>query len=61
MEKNGVRQLVVTLVTALAIGGAAGATVALGWAPPALAIVVSAAAGLAAGLRIRHIRKGARP
>jgi hypothetical protein len=54
------RQVAIVLVAGLGIGAAAGATVALGWSPPALAVVVAAAAGLAAGLRIRHIRRRAK-
>ena len=58
MEQSEGRQVVIALVAGLGVGAAAGATVALEWSPPALAVVVAAAAGLAAGLRIRHIRKG---
>jgi len=57
MEQSERRQVVIALVAGLGVGAAAGATVALEWAPPALAVVVAAAAGLAAGLRIRQIRK----
>ena len=57
MEQSEVRQVAVALIAGLGVGAAAGATVALEWSPPALAVVVAAAAGLAAGLRIRHIRR----
>lgn len=60
MAQSAGRQVAIALVAGLGIGAAAGATVALEWAPPALAVVVAAAAGLAAGLRIRHVRRGAR-
>ena len=60
MNQSQVRQVVIALVAGLGVGAAAGATVALDWSPPALAVVVAAAAGLAAGLRIRHIRRGAK-
>jgi uncharacterized membrane protein YoaK (UPF0700 family) len=58
MEQSERSQIGIALIAGLGVGAAAGATVALEWSPPALAVVVAAAAGLAAGLRIRRIRTG---
>jgi hypothetical protein len=46
-----------TLAAGLAVGGAAGACVALGYASPMIGVAVAAATGLTVGLRIRHLRR----
>ena len=60
MERSDRWQVAVALAMGLGVGAAAGASVALEWFSPALAVVLAAAAGLAAGLRIRQIRRRVR-
>lgn len=50
-------KVLTTLAAGLAVGAAAGACIALGYAPPMAGVAVAAVAGLAAGLRIRRLRR----